>query len=90
MKNAWVGIDIGKDFHWVVAIGDTGGGLLSRRVENSETDLLSLIAEPGGFVPGHFMGGGHARCTGRSEDCAPSCGRQVCGLYPRGGRKQKP
>ena len=45
MKNAWVGIDIGKEVHWVVAIDDTGGELLFRRVENSETDLLSLIAE---------------------------------------------
>ena len=37
--------DIGKEFHWMVAIDGTGGELRSRRVENSETDLLSLIAE---------------------------------------------
>jgi transposase len=41
----WVGIDVGKEFHWAHALDDSGRKLLSRRVENDEADLLELIDE---------------------------------------------
>ncbi len=45
MNKAWVGIDVGKEFHWAHVVNATGEALLSRRVENDETDLLALIDE---------------------------------------------
>lgn len=45
MDKAWVGVDAGKDFHWVVVIGAEGEVLLSRRVENEEADLVALVKE---------------------------------------------
>lgn len=47
MERAFAGIDVGKEFHWVVALGEQGEELLSRRVENTQEDLLSVIAELG-------------------------------------------
>ena len=45
MGHAWIGIDIGKDFHWALAIDETGRELLSRRVENEQADIGRLIEE---------------------------------------------
>ncbi len=45
MERAWVGVDIGKDFHWALAIDETGRELLSRRVENEQTDIEGLIEQ---------------------------------------------
>jgi transposase len=45
MDRAWVGIDAGKEFHWVHVMDASGTQLLSRRVENHEVDLLGLIDE---------------------------------------------
>jgi transposase len=45
MDRAWVGIDAGKEFHWVHVMDASGTQLLSRRVENDEADLLGLIDE---------------------------------------------
>jgi len=45
MQRAWIGVDIGKDFHWALAIDETGLELLSRRVENEQPDVERLIAE---------------------------------------------
>jgi transposase len=39
----WVGVDAGKGFHWAVVLGAEGEILLSRRVENEEADLASLL-----------------------------------------------
>jgi hypothetical protein len=44
----WVGIDAGKDFHWAAAIDEAGEVVVSRRVENDETDVVALIAETRG------------------------------------------
>ena len=44
-KRAWVGVDVGKGFHWALAVGPAGERLLSRRVDNDEADLLELIGE---------------------------------------------
>src|ERR671911_1254557 len=43
MDKAWVGVDAGKEFHWARVLDDSGRELLSRKVENDETDLLKLI-----------------------------------------------
>ena len=45
MEKIWVGVDVGKGFHWAHAVDAAGDVLLSRRVENDEADLLNLIAE---------------------------------------------
>jgi len=47
VERAFAGIDVGKEFHWVVAVGEKGEELLSRRVENTQEDLLSVMAEVG-------------------------------------------
>lgn len=45
MSRVWAGIDIGKEQHHCVAIDADGKRLLSRRVNNDETELLTLIAD---------------------------------------------
>jgi len=42
---AWVGVDVGKEFHWAVVVNAKGEILLSRRVENEEADLSALVEE---------------------------------------------
>ena len=43
MDKAWVGLDAGKEFHWAYVLDNSGRELLSRQVENDETDILKLI-----------------------------------------------
>ena len=45
MDKAWAGVDAGKEFHWAHVLDASGRELLSRKVENDETDLLALIDE---------------------------------------------
>jgi Transposase len=45
LNNAWVGLDVGKEFHWARVLDASGTQLLSRRVKNDEADLLALIEE---------------------------------------------
>jgi transposase len=45
MERVWVGIDAGKEVHWAHVLDASGTGLLSRKVENEEADLLRLIDE---------------------------------------------
>jgi transposase len=45
MYRAWVGIDVGKEFHWAHVLDVSGTELLSRRVENDEADISELIGE---------------------------------------------
>ena len=45
MDRTWVGIDVGKEFHWAHVLDASGTELLSRRVENDEADILRLIDE---------------------------------------------
>jgi len=45
MDKAWVGVDAGKEFHWAHALDASGAKLFSRRVENDEGSLSSLIDE---------------------------------------------
>lgn len=41
----WVGVDVGKDFHWAVAINAQGEIILSHKVGNEEDDLSALVEE---------------------------------------------
>jgi transposase len=43
MNKAWVGVDVGKEFHWAQVLDASGRQLLSRKVENDEADILELI-----------------------------------------------
>lgn len=43
MDRAWVGIDVGKELHWVHVLDTSGRELLSRKLENDETDISVLI-----------------------------------------------
>jgi transposase len=45
MGRAWIGVDIGKDSHWALAIDETGRELLSRRVENEQACIEELISQ---------------------------------------------
>ena len=45
MDRAWVGIDVGKEFHWAHVLDASGRELLSRRLENEESDVSKLIDE---------------------------------------------
>ena len=57
LNNAWVGVDVGKEFHWAHALDASGRELLSCRVENDEVDIARLIDEVLSFaeeiVSGH-------------------------------------
>lgn len=45
MPEIWAGVDIGKTHHHCVVINTDGERLLSRRVQNDETELLQLIGD---------------------------------------------
>lgn len=45
MPEIWAGVDIGKTHRHAVVINAEGERLLSRRVENDETELLALIGD---------------------------------------------
>ena len=45
MDKAWAGVDAGKEFHWACVLDASGRQLLSRKVENDEADLSTLIDE---------------------------------------------
>jgi transposase len=49
VERAFAGIDVGKEFHWAVVLGEAGEELLSRRVENTEEELQALLAEVDGL-----------------------------------------
>src|SRR5215208_2313335 len=45
MDKAWAGVDAGKEFHWAHVLDASGRELLSRKVENDEAQLSTLIDE---------------------------------------------
>jgi transposase len=49
VDKGWVGVDVGKGFHWAVVLDEAGEVLLSRRVENDEADILALVDEARAF-----------------------------------------
>lgn len=50
MERAWAGVDIGKQHHHAVVVDGAGERLYSRRVANSEPDLLVLIGDVGALA----------------------------------------
>ena len=46
-ERAWVGVDIGKNHHWVCAVDSDGTTLLSTKVANDEAEILAVIATIG-------------------------------------------
>jgi transposase len=45
IEKAWLGVDAGKESHWAHMLDASGTELLSRRVQNDETDLSNLIED---------------------------------------------
>ena len=45
MDRAWVGVDVGKEFHWAHVLDNSGREILSRKLENDEVDISKLIYE---------------------------------------------
>lgn len=45
MGGVWAGIDVGKEFHWVYVLDTSGRKLLSRKLENDESEISKLIDE---------------------------------------------
>ena len=43
MQRVWVGVDVGKEFHWVHVLDASGRELLSRKLENDEAEICELI-----------------------------------------------
>jgi hypothetical protein len=43
VDKAWVGIDVGKEFHWVHVLDASGKELLSRKLENDENEISKLL-----------------------------------------------
>jgi hypothetical protein len=41
----WVGVDVGKEHHWVCALDATGTVVLSRTLDNDEQAIRAVIAE---------------------------------------------
>ena len=47
MERVWVGIDVGKEFHWAHVLDASGRKLLSRRLgETEKTSTTSLLGMP--------------------------------------------
>ncbi len=36
MDRAWVGVDVGKEFHWIHVLDASGKEILSRKLKNEE------------------------------------------------------
>ena len=45
MAEAWIGVDVGKEFHWATMLDEKANTLVSRKVDNDEADLVALIDE---------------------------------------------
>ena len=41
----WVGVDVGKEHHWVCVVDDSGKQVLSRKLVNDEQPIAAVIAE---------------------------------------------
>jgi hypothetical protein len=56
MDKAWVGVDAGKEFHWVHVLDASGRELLSRKVQNDEADVLAPTEEALSFAKERLSG----------------------------------
>lgn len=43
MGRAWVGVDVGKEFHWAHVLDASGRELLSRKLENDEIEISKFM-----------------------------------------------
>ena len=68
VEQAWAGIDVGKGHHHVVVLDRDGTRLLSRRVANAETELITLIDSVTGWRRGCELGGRPGRRTSHAAD----------------------
>jgi transposase len=41
----WAGVDVGKEYHWVCVVDDTGSVVVSRKLINDEQPIRALIGE---------------------------------------------
>ena len=46
----WVGVDVGKEHHWVCVVDDAGAVVLSRKLVNDEQPIQALVAEVDGLA----------------------------------------
>jgi transposase len=44
-ERVWVGVDVGKEHHWVCVVDETGKQVLSRKLANDEQPIRALIGE---------------------------------------------
>ena len=75
---AWIGVDIGKDFHW--AIDETGREMLSRRVENEYQQSNNGSPEPPS--PARSNPCVNGPCPARFQHDAPSVVCSVSECHP--------
>lgn len=45
LDRAWVGVDVGKEHNWVVAVDADGRVVLSRKVANDEREIVRVLAD---------------------------------------------
>lgn len=50
LEVAWVGVDVGKAHHWVVAADPQGRVVLSRRVANDQREIARVVGEVGNLA----------------------------------------
>jgi Transposase len=58
---AFIGLDIGKTHHWVCALDGAGKLLLSRKIANDETEIVTLLTTAGTAGATAGLGGRHHR-----------------------------
>jgi Transposase len=52
LDRVWVGVDVGKQHHWVAAVDGEGRVLLSRKVANDQTAITGVLGELKAMAPG--------------------------------------
>ena len=69
----WIGVDVGKAFHWVHVLDDEGDEVLSRKVWATEEDIEAAYSEiagltqwgrRAGFLHRHLWWSGHVAGSG--------------------------
>ena len=45
LDRVWVGVEVGKQHHWVAAVDGEGRVLLSRKVANDQTAITGVLGE---------------------------------------------
>ena len=50
LDQAWVGVDVGKEHHWVVAEDSQGRVVLSRKVANDQQEIVQVLQDAAGLA----------------------------------------